>query len=316
MRIGYFLSSEEHPPQVLAEQARLAEQAGFQALWISDHYHPWNDEQGQAPFVWSVIGAVSQVCRLPVTTAVTCPTMRMHPAIVAQAAATCALLLHGRFMLGVGSGEALNEHILGDRWPPTPERLEMLHEALDVMRALWTGRSLTHRGRHYTVTNARLYTRPEQPPPVYVSAFGPKAARLAAEIGDGLMSTVTDSSLVQAFQDAGGRGKPVQGAFKVCYGADETATRRLAHRLWATEALPGDLAQVLPLPRHFEQAGTLIDEEKVASQVLCGPDVDRHVRRIQEFADAGYTEVYVQQVGPTTAEFFRVYAEQVLPRFR
>ena len=156
MRIGYFLSCEEYTPSELVEQAVLAEEAGFEALWISDHFHPWNDEQGQSPFVWGIIGALSQACRLPVTTAVTAPTVRLHPAIVAQAAATSALLVKGGFTLGVGTGEALNEHVLGDRWPSEDVRLEMLEEAVAVMRALWQGDFTYHHGRHYTVENARI----------------------------------------------------------------------------------------------------------------------------------------------------------------
>src|SRR5919198_2093283 len=166
MKIGCFLSSEEHGPGALVEQARRAQEAGFHALWISDHYHPWIDEQGHSPFVWATIGAISQVTSLPVTTAVTCPTVRVHPAVVAQAAATCAVMLEGRFTLGVGSGEALNEHILGDPWPSASVRLEMLEEAVEVIRALWSGRQCEHRGRHYIVENARLYTLPETPPPI------------------------------------------------------------------------------------------------------------------------------------------------------
>jgi G6PDH family F420-dependent oxidoreductase len=163
-KIGYFLSSEEHTPQALVEQARLAEEAGFEALWIADHYHPWNDEQGHSPFVWTVLGGIAQVCRLPVTTAVTCPTVRIHPAVVAQAAATCATLFEGRFVLGVGTGEALNEHIFGDAWPSADVRIEMLEEAVDVMRQLWKGEFTYHRGKHYTVENARIYTLPRSRP--------------------------------------------------------------------------------------------------------------------------------------------------------
>src|SRR6476660_1176304 len=157
MRIGYFLSSEEATPADLVKQAKLAEQAGFDALWISDHYHPWNDEQGQSAFVWSVIGALSQVTSLPVTTAVTCPTVRTHPAVIAQAAATAAVMLPGGFRFGVGSGEALNEHITGARWPTADVRLDMLEEAIEVIRELWTGDVVTTRGRHYQVDHARIY---------------------------------------------------------------------------------------------------------------------------------------------------------------
>lgn len=216
MRIGYFLSCEEYPPDDLLRQARMAEAAGFDALWISDHYHPWNAEQGQSPFVWSMIGALSQVCRLPVTTAVTCPTVRIHPAVIAQAAATSARLLDGRFVLGVGSGEALNEHVTGAPWPGADVRLEMLEEAVQVLRALWGGGVVKHRGRHYTVEQAQLYTLPESPPPIYVSGFGPKSAQLAGRIGDGYVSTLADADMLAQLHDAGGAGKPAQAGYKVC----------------------------------------------------------------------------------------------------
>src|SRR6266850_3178563 len=187
--IGYFLSSEEHGPRELLAQAQLAADAGIGTVWISDHFHPWLDEQGESPFVWSVIGAIAATTPLRVITAVTCPTTRIHPAIVAQAAATCAVMLHGRFELGVGTGEALNEHILGDRWPPIDVRLAMLTEAVGLMRQLWGGDEVTHRGEHYMVENARIYSLPATPPPVLMSGFGPKATRVAAAIADGYVST-------------------------------------------------------------------------------------------------------------------------------
>src|SRR4051812_17187861 len=169
MQIGYFLSSEECAPGDLVDQARRAEAAGFHALWISDHYHPWIDDQGHSPFVWSVIGAIAEATSLPVATAVTCPTVRIHPVVVAQAAATSSVLLGGRFILGVGSGEALNEHVVGARWPEIEIRLEMLEEAVEVIRTLWQGGQHSHHGRHYTVENARIYDVPATPPPVIVS---------------------------------------------------------------------------------------------------------------------------------------------------
>jgi G6PDH family F420-dependent oxidoreductase len=316
MRIGYFLSCEEFGPTELLTQARMAEEAGFEALWISDHFHPWNDEQGESPFVWSVIGALSQVSRLPVTTAVTCPTIRIHPAIVAHAAATSQVMLDGRFTLGVGSGEALNEHVLGDPWPQTQVRLDMLEEAVEVMRKLFTGAVVDHRGRHYAVDNARLYTCPEQPPPIYVSAFGPQAARRAGSIADGFCSTIPESSLVKVFREAGGEGKPAQAGFKVCYDTDAARARRTAHRLWANEQLPGELAQILPTPQHFMQASSLVTEEMVGNALVCGDDIGAHVSAVSEFFDAGYDEVYVNQIGPDQAAFFDFYGSNVLPRLR
>jgi G6PDH family F420-dependent oxidoreductase len=316
MKIGYFLSSEESGPGGLLAQARGAERAGFHGLWISDHYHPWNGEQGQSPFVWAVIGALAEATtRLPVTTAVTAPTVRIHPAVLAQATATAATMLPGRFLFGVGSGEALNEQILGDDWPEADVRLEMLEEAIEVIRRLWTGEVVNHRGTHYRVRHARVYTLPERPPPILVSGFGPKSVDLAARVGDGYCTTMPDADLIGRFRAAGGEGKPVQAGTKVCYGPDEAEARRTAHRLWANEALPGELAQVLSTPEHFEQASTLVTEEMVGESIPCGPDLERHIAALQEFADAGVDELYVQQIGGADEEFFSVYEREVLPRF-
>ncbi len=316
-KIGYFLSSEEHAPKALVEQAGSAERAGFDALWISDHYHPWNDEQGQSAFVWSVLGAIAQATdRLPIYTAVTCPTLRIHPAVVAQAAATAAVLCEGRFGLGVGTGEALNEHIFGDVWPQTDVRLEMLEEAIELIRLLWEGKNTSSRGKHYTVENARIYTLPDAPPPILVSGFGPKSIELAGRVGDGYMSTMADPEMVRQFRAAGGAGKPTQAGLKVCWGKDEGAARKTAYRLWPNSGLPGELSQVLPTPRHFEQAASLVTEEMIGQSIVCGPDVDRHVAAVQEYVAAGYDEVYVGQIGPEQDGFFGFYQREVLPRLR
>ncbi|GAA0733358.1 TIGR03557 family F420-dependent LLM class oxidoreductase [Dactylosporangium roseum] len=312
MKVGYFLSCEEYTPAELIEQARLAQDAGFQGLWISDHYHPWNDEQGQSPLVWSVIGALSQVVQIPVTTAVTCPIMRIHPAVVAQAAATSAVLLDGRFVLGVGTGEALNEHIYGDAWPTAGERLEMLEEAVHVMRELWDGGFVNHRGKHYTVDQARVYTRPETPPRVYLSAFGPKALDLAGRIADGFMSTQPNAEHVEHFRKAGGGDKPVQGGFKGCYAASEDEAVRIAHRLWPNSGLPGELSQVLPSPKHFEQASQLVTPGMVREAIACGPDPARQAEQLRTYEEAGFDEVYVANVGPNYAELINLYKREFL----
>ena len=316
MKIGYFLSSEEHGPDGLLAQARAAEAAGFQGLWISDHFHPWNDQQGQSPFVWAVVGALAEATsRVPVTTAVTCPTVRIHPAVIAQAAATAAAMLPGRFALGVGSGEALNEQILGDDWPGADVRLEMLEEAIEVMRELWSGEVVSRAGRHYRVRHARIYTLPEQPPPILVSGFGPKSVDLAGRVGDGYVTTMPDAELISRFRSSGGDGKLVQAGTKVCYGSDEGEARRIAHRLWPNDGLPGELAQVLPTPEHFQQASSLVTEEMIGESIPCGPDLERQIEAFQEFAEAGVDELYVQQIGGGDDEFFEVYAREVLPRF-
>ncbi|MGO4752414.1 TIGR03557 family F420-dependent LLM class oxidoreductase [Streptomyces sp. 2MCAF27] len=314
---GYFLAAEEHGPAELVEQARMAEQAGFSHLWISDHYHPWTRAQGHASFVWSVIGALAQATSLPVQTAVTCPTMRIHPAIVAQAAATSAVLLEGRFRLGVGSGEALNEHVLGDRWPQPAIRLEMLEEAVAVIRQLFEGHQVSHHGKHYTVESARLYTVPEEPVPIDIAAFGSAAAALAGRVGDGFITMVPDAELVARFRrgsGAAGNAKPVSGGLKVCFGPDADDALRTVHRLWAVEALPGALLTQLATPSQFEQACELVTPEQLAQQVTCGDDPDAHVAALSAYADAGFDTVYVNQIGPEQRGFFDFYRTKVLPQ--
>ncbi len=315
VEVGYALSSEEHRPTDLVRHARLAEEAGFTFALISDHYHPWVDAQGHSPFVWSVIGGIAQVTeRLRLGTGVTCPTIRIHPAVIAQAAATAAAMMPGRFFLGVGTGENLNEHILGDRWPAYEVRAEMLEEAVAVIRLLWQGGTQSHRGRYYTVENARLYTLPEEPTPIVVAAGGPKAATLAGRIGDGLCATTAERSLVEGFERAGGTGKPRYGQMTVCWAEDEASARRTAHELWAFAALPGELSQELPTPAHFEQAVQIVTEEQVAESIVCGPDPERHRAKLREYADAGFDHVYVHQVGPDQEGFLRFYEREVLPR--
>jgi G6PDH family F420-dependent oxidoreductase len=315
MRFGYFLSCEEYTPQQLVEQARLAEEAGFEALWISDHFHPWNDSQGQSPMVWPVIGAISAVCDLPVTTAVTCPTTRIHPAIIAQAAATSSVMLDGKFILGVGSGEALNEHVLGDPWPTADVRLEWLEEAVEVMRKLWSGQTVSHRGKYYTVDSARLYTIPDQPPPVYVSGFGPKATELAAQIGDGYITTTPDEELLGLFRQKSG-GKPAQAGVKVAWAASEDEGVEIAHGLWANSGLPGELSQVLPSPKHFEQSSQLVTPDSTRASVACGSDIDSHLASMQPYVDVGFDEVYVANMGPNYRDMIRAYGKDVLPELR
>ncbi|HEY1920617.1 MAG TPA: TIGR03557 family F420-dependent LLM class oxidoreductase [Streptosporangiaceae bacterium] len=313
-RYGYFLACEEYEPGELVRQAKLAEEAGFDALWISDHFHPWLDEQGESGFVWSLIGAISQVTTLPVTTAVTCPLVRQHPVLVAQAAATSALLTGGRFTLGVGTGEALNEHILGTTWPGAEERLDMLEEAVRVIRELLSGRLITHQGRHYTVETARLYSVPEIPPPVFMSGFGEKAIKLAGEIADGYMCVQPNADFVRLYRENGGGDRPVQGGVKVCWAPDEGQARKTMHRLWPTDVIPGESAQLLPQPRHFGQLAELVSQDMITAP--CGPDLEVHLSGVREYLRAGFDEVYIGQVGGNHEGFFEFYAEHVLPRLR
>jgi G6PDH family F420-dependent oxidoreductase len=313
-RYGYFLSSEENTPGELVRQAKLADEAGFDALWISDHFHPWLDEQGQSGHVWTMIGAISQVTNLPITTAVTCPLIRQHPAVVAQAAATAAMLTGGSFALGVGTGEALNEHIVGQHWPSAEVRLEMLAEAVEVIRELFTGRLVTHAGTHYQVETARLYSIPDEPPPILMSGFGENAIKLAAQIADGYMCVQPNADFVRLYRESGGGDRIVQGGLKVCWGPDAAKARQVMHRLWPTDQVPGEAAQLLPLPRHFGQLAQLVSPDMITAP--CGPDLDEHLKGISAYADAGFDEVFIGQVGSDHEGFFEFYAQDVLPRLR
>jgi coenzyme F420-dependent glucose-6-phosphate dehydrogenase len=291
----------------------MAEERGFAFALISDHFHPWTDRQGQSPFVWTVIGAIAQATeRLRLGTGVTCPLIRTHPAVIAHAAATATVLMPGRFFLGLGTGENLNEHVLGDRWPEGQVRFEMLSEAIEVIRLLWRGGYQSHHGTYYTVEQGRLYTLPEEPPPIMVAAGKPNAAKLAATAGDGLIGTTPDEEILSAFEAAGGTDKPRIGQLTVCWAEDEAAARKTALDWWPNAAAPGELGQELALPRHFEQVAELISEDDVAAKVVCSPDADAHRAAIQEFADAGYDHVYIHQVGPDQEGFLDFYSREIL----
>jgi coenzyme F420-dependent glucose-6-phosphate dehydrogenase len=317
LSLGYKLSCEEQSPADLVRQAQMAEDAGFEFALISDHYHPWTDRQGQSPFVWSVIGAIAQATRrLSVGTAVTCPTVRIHPAIVAQAAATTAALMPGRFFLGVGTGENLNEHILGDRWPETEIRQERLAEAIQVIRLLWQGGNRSHHGRYYTVENARLYTLPDTPPPLLVAVGGQRSAEQAARLGDGMIGTTPERALLTAFDRAGGSRKARYGELTVCWAKDEAMARRTAREQWPTAGMESNLSWELPLPAHFEAVAKLVSEDDVAESVTCGPDPAKHLAAIRKYVDSGYDHVCVHQVGKDQKGFFDFYEHEILPELK
>jgi G6PDH family F420-dependent oxidoreductase len=313
--VGYTLSSEENAAPDLVAQARRAEEVGFSFAVISDHFHPWVSRQGESPFVWGVLGAIAEATeRLPLATGVTCPTTRLHPAIVAHAAATAASLLPGRFSLGVGSGENLNEHVLGDRWPPVAERQERLAEAIEVIRELWQGKLTSHRGRHFTVENARLFSLPDEPPPILVAVAGPQSTELAASHGDGLVGTSPIAETVEQFRSEGGGGKPTYGQLHVCWAESEAEARRTALEWWPNGAISGSHFLELPLPEHFEEAAQLVDEDDIGESVICGPDPEQHLEAISEYVEAGYDHVYVHQIGPDQEGFFGFYEQEVLPK--
>jgi coenzyme F420-dependent glucose-6-phosphate dehydrogenase len=312
---GYALSSEEHGPKELVGLARQAEDTGFEFAMISDHFHPWTDAQGESPFVWSVIGGIArETARLRLGTGVTCPTIRTHPAIIAHAAATSAVLTDGRFFLGVGAGENLNEHVVGEGWPAPDERLAMLREAIEVMRLLWQGGQQTFRGEHYDVEQARLYTLPEEPVQLAIAAAKPQAAELAGELGDAFINVAPDEEAIQAFDSAGGHGKPKYGQITMCWAKTEEEGAKTACEIWPNAALGGDLSYELPLPEHFEQATEDVTPEQLAEAIPCGPDVEGYLEDIRKYEQAGYTHIYFHQIGYDQDGFFRFWRDELSPR--
>ena len=311
--LGYALSSEEHDPLALVRNAVAAEDAGFEFALISDHFHPWIELHPHSSFVWGVLGAIAQATdTLEVGTGVTCPTIRIHPAIIAHAAATAACLMPGRFFLGVGTGENLNEHILGQRWPEWDVRVEMLEEAVEIIRELWKGEVTSHHGRHYTVENARIFTLPDELPPIHVAASGPRMAERAGRMADGLIGTGPDRDLLDTYRQAGGDG-PRYGQVTVCWAESEAEARRTAHRWWPTAALHGEVSQELPNPAQFTELVSSITEDQVAEAIPCGPDPAVHLEHIQAYVDAGYSHVYLHQVGPDQAGFIEFAKRELLP---
>ncbi len=314
MQLGYKLAAEAFGPEELIRQAVRAEEAGFDFVEMSDHYHPWLDSQGHSPFVWSVLGAIAaRTERIGLVTGVTCPTMRYHPAIVAQAAATMSLISGGRFTLGVGSGERLNEHVIGRPWPSATVRQEMLREALEIIRLLWQGGYQSYEGKHLQLEDARVYDLPERLPLIAVAGGGPQAARLAGELGDALFVTEPDPSLIEAFTGAGGSG-PLFAEAPLAYAAsEEEAVREALDK--ARWALTGwKVMSELPNPVNFEAASATVREEDIRGQFACGPDVERHLETIRQFTDAGYDHVVLMNVGPDPDGFLDFFASELRPR--
>ena len=315
IQIGYKLTSEEFSPRDLVRFARAAEEHGFSFASISDHYHPWTDRQGQSPFVWAVLGGIAQVTsKLVIGTGVTCPSFRIHPAIIAQAAATAASMLPGRFFLGVGTGENLNEHILGQGWPEIDVRQERLAEALQIIRALWQGGQQSYRGKYFAVENARIYSLPYQLPPIMIAAAGPKSAEVAGKLGDGLIATEPDQELAKKFREKAGQQKPCYGEVHVCFDPDERKAQQLAHEIWPVAGLPGQLFSELPLPSLFQKASELVSVEQVARLIPCGPDPEKHLNAIREYVKAGFDHIFIHQIGSGQEQFMNFYAREIFPR--
>jgi G6PDH family F420-dependent oxidoreductase len=314
--IGYTLLGEQSPPRQLVTDAVRAEGIGFDFAVISDHYNPWLASQGHSPYAWSVLGAVAQATeRIELMSYVTCPIRRYHPAVVAQKAATVGLLSQERFTLGLGTGENLNEHVVGD-WPHVEVRHDMLAEALEIIRSLLAGERLSFHGDFFTVPEARLWDRPERGVPMAVAASGPQSAALAAEYGDGLIGTFPDGELLRTYQEAGGDGRRI-GQVPICYGPDEAACRRTAHEQWRWGGFGWHVLSELPEPSAFEQATETVSEDDVARKISCGPDVDRHVESVRQFVAAGYTDVALVQIGADSqADFLDWAPRELLPQLR
>ncbi|GAB3213677.1 TIGR03557 family F420-dependent LLM class oxidoreductase [Marinactinospora thermotolerans] len=317
MQIGYKLAAEAFGPDELVRQAVLAEQAGFDFVEISDHYHPWLDVQGHSPFAWTVLGAIAaRTERIGLATGVTCPTVRYHPAIIAQAAATTALISGGRFVLGVGSGERLNEHVVGQEFPDSVRvRHAMLREALEIIRLLWRGGYRSYEGEYLRLEDARVFDLPEEPPLIAVAASGEVSARIAAELGDGLFATEPKGEIVEHYRAAGGDG-PGYAEVPMAWAPDEhtAAQAVLETSRWALTGWK--VMSELPNPVNFDAATSTVREEDVLAQFACGPDPERYVESAQAYVDAGFDRLVMQNAGPDPDGFIDFYRKELDGRIR
>ncbi|WP_327267474.1 TIGR03557 family F420-dependent LLM class oxidoreductase [Streptomyces sp. NBC_01218] len=312
MKIGYKLAAEAFGPGELVRQAVLAEQAGFDFVEISDHYHPWLDLQGHSPFAWSVLGSIAaKTSRIGLATGVTCPTVRYHPAIIAQAAATLALLSEGRFVLGVGSGERLNEHVVGRGFPDTVRtRHEMLREALEIIRLLWRGGYQSFEGKHLRLEDARVFDLPAEPPLIAVAASGPESTRIAAELGDGLFATEEKPEIVQHYRDAGGTG-PGYAEVPMAWAPDERTAARAALKTSRWAVTGWKVMSELPNPVNFDAATTTVREDDILEKFACGADPARYLQVAQKFVDAGFDHLVMQNAGPDPDGFIDFYRSEL-----
>jgi G6PDH family F420-dependent oxidoreductase len=313
---GYKLMTEEHGPHDLLQNAIRAEEVGFDFAAISDHFHPWTHAQGHAPFAWSVLGAIAaRTERLRLATAVTCPTIRYHPAVIAQAAATLGVLSKGRFTLGLGAGENLNEHVVGKQLPGPQERQAMLKDAVEIIQRLFTGDDVTYQGEHLSVERAKLFDRPDQPVPLAIAAGGPKAAELAGEAGAGLFSTEPSDELVEAYKKGGGKGARY-AEVPMCFAKSEQEAERIAVERFAFSALGWKVNAELPTPASFEAATKFVRGEDLAENISLGPDPEKHVQAVKKYVKAGYDHIVLIGIGPDQAGFLGFFREELAPRLR
>lgn len=311
MKIGYKLIAEAYSPQEMVRQAVRAEEVGFDFVEISDHFHPWFDSQNHSGFAWSMLAAAAaRTERIELATGVTCPFIRYHPAVIAQAAATTALLSEGRFTLGVGSGEQLSEHVVGRGWPAVGVRHEMFRESLEIIRLLWSGGYHSYEGKHLTLEDARVFDLPETSPRIAVAIGGPSSARIAAELGDGIFATDPDPELTNAYAEAGGTG-PKYGEVPLSWAPDESDAISSAHEKFRFGLMSWKVLAELPNPVNFEAATSFVTEEDVAGTFGCGPDVDQHLAVAQQFVDAGFDHLALINAGPDPDGFFDFFASEL-----
>jgi G6PDH family F420-dependent oxidoreductase len=316
---GYTMMCEQSPPDQLVRDLQQAEAAGFDFSVISDHFQPWLQEQGHSGYAWSILGAAAQATStIGLMTYVTCPILRYHPAIVAQKAATMQILSGGRFRLGLGAGENLNEHVVGDRWPAVGLRHEMLSEAVDLIAALFEGDGrVNYRGRHFDVEQAKLWDLPPQRVPIGIAVSGESSCHLAGSKADIMVAVEPKAELVQMFESAGGQGKPKVGQVALAYDTDRDAAVQRAHEQFRWFGLGWNVNADLPNPESFDAATQFVTPDQVAAALGCGPDVDEHVEKIRPFVDAGFTEVALVQIGSEHQHEFIAWAEsELLPALR
>ena len=318
MRVGYHASHEQLAPSELLRHVQHAERAGFQAAMCSDHLAPWSRRQGHSGFAWSWLGAALATTRLSFGV-VNAPGQRYHPVVVAQAAATLEEMFPGRFWVAVGSGEYLNEHVTGEPWPAKPDRDARLEECAGIMRRLWAGETVSHRG-HVRVDRARVWSRPAEPPLLFAAVMGPKTAVWAGGWADGLMTIAQRrdwmKEVIDAFRRGGGEGKPVHVQAKVSWAATDEEALRVAHDQWRTNIFPGHVLEDLAMPEDYDGLGEFVQPERMREFVRVSSDPEFHVRQLEEDARMGVDAVYVHHVGLDQAGFLETYGKRVLPALR
>ena len=315
VKFGYKLMTEEHGPAALIDNAVRAEGAGFDFVSISYHFHPWFEAQGHAPFAWSVLGAIAHATsKIGIATGLTCPILRYHPVIIAQAAATIAVLSNGRFTLAIGAGERLNEHVTGARWPSIPERHAMLGEAADILRALWSGGVQNMKGDYFIVDHARLYDLPDKPPLLVIGVSGEASIALAAEKADGIMATEPDAELVKGFRGKGKKKGPAYAEALLAYAPTQEEGLRIAHERFRFSAFGWAVNSELPSVEGFEAAGQFVRPEDIADSIAAGPDVDQHVAAVRKYVDAGFDHIVLTCPGDDQQGFIDFFEKKLRPR--